>query len=310
LLIDRTASYAETSQFLDGSEIMLTVSSASALITANALNSATFDANKASERISTGKRINRASDDPSGLVRALTIKSDIGSYTKALDNINAGTEAMDKIATALASIYDVLTEMKSLAYSAQLDSATDSDMEAYQQSFIDYLSDITTLSDQVTVAGDGVMDGTVTSVTIQVGISTSSTRDFDYVDTSTDTLLIDDLDFATTTYDSSVSGYYATFQTYASDAYDAIDAAMETVAGYISTIASAQIVLDVNTEFVNSMIKNNSISYGKIMDADYAKETANLASAQVRQSSAAAMLAQSNSMTKDIVNYLLKSYSA
>ena len=46
------------------------------------------------------------------------------------------------------------------------------------------------------------------------------------------------------------------------------------------------------------------------MDADYAKETANLASAQVRQSSAAAMMAQSNSMTKDIVNYLLKSYSA
>ena len=289
---------------------MLTVSSASALLAANALNSATFDANKASERISTGKRINRASDDPSGLIRALTIKSDIGSYTKALDNINAGTEAMDKIATALASIYDVLTEMKSLAYSAQLESATDSDMEAYQQSFIDYLSDITTLSDQVTVAGDGVMDGNVTSVTIQVGISTSSTRDFKYVDTGTDTLLIDDLDFATTTYNSTISTNYADFQDYASDAYDAIDAAMETVAGYISTIASAQIVLDVNNEFVNSMIKNNSISYGKIMNADYAKETANLASAQVRQSSSAAMLAQSNSMTKDIVNYLLKSYSA
>jgi flagellin len=85
---------------------------------------------------------------------------------------------------------------------------------------------------------------------------------------------------------------------------------MEDVAGFITTIASAQIVLDVNTEFVNSMIKNNSIAYGKIMDADYAKETANLASAQVRQSSAAAMMAQSNSMTKDIVNYLLKSYSA
>lgn len=289
---------------------MITVSSASALITANALNSATYDANKAAERISTGFRINRASDDPSGLVRALSIKADIGSYTKALDNISAGTEAMDKISTALASIYDVLTEMKSLASSAQLSDATDSDMEAYQQSFIDYLSDITTLSDQVTVAGDTVMDGTVTSVTIQVGISSTSTRDFDYVDTTTATLGIDSLDFATETYDTTVSGYYATFQSYASDAYDAIDTAMETVAGYISTIASAQIVLDVNTEFVNSMIKNNSISYGKIMDADIAKETANLASAQVRQNSAAAMMSQSNSMTKEIVNYLLKSYTA
>lgn len=283
---------------------MISVSSASALITANALNSATFDANKAAERISTGKRINRPSDDPSGLIRALTMKSDIGSYTKALDNISAGTEAMDKIATALSSIYDVLTEMKSLAYSAQMSTATDAEVAAYQQSFIDYLSDITTLSDQVTVAGDSVMDGSVTSVTIQVGISTSSTRDFDYVDTSTDTLGLDSLDFSGST-------VYTTSNvtTPASEAYTAVDTAMETVSGYIATIASAQKVLDVNNDFVNSMIKNYSIAYGKIMDSDIAKETANLASAQVRQSSAAAMLAQSNSMTKDIVDYLLKSYA-
>jgi flagellin len=281
---------------------MITVSSASALITANALNSATFDANKAAERISTGKRINRASDDPSGLIRALTMKSDIGSYTKALENINAGTEAMDKIATALASIYDVLIEMKSLAYSAQMSTATDEEVTAYQQSFKDYLSDVTTLSEQVSVAGESVMDGSVDSVTIQVGIATSSTRDFDYVDTSTSTLGLTGLSFATTAYTSS------TVDSYAALAYTAVDSAMDTVSGYIATIASAQTVLDVNTDFVNSMIKNNSIAYGKIMDSDIAKETANLASAQVRQSSAAAMMAQSNSMTKDIVNYLLKSY--
>jgi flagellin len=275
---------------------MITVSSASALISANALNSATFDANKAAERISTGKRINRASDDPSGLVRALTIKADIGSYTKALDNINAGTEAMDKIATALASIYEILTEMKSLTSSAQLNSATDDDVAAYQASFTDYLSDITTLSDQVSVAGNPVMDGTTDKVTIQVGIAT--TREFYYVDTSLTTLGLDSADLSIETSADALT------------AYTDVDDAMEIVAGYISTIASAQIVLDINTDFVNSMIKNNSISYGKIMDADYAKETANLASAQVRQSSSAAMLAQSNSMTKDIVNYLLKSYSA
>ena len=282
---------------------MITVSSASALITANALNSATFDANKASERISTGRRINTSSDDPSGLVRSLRIKADIGSYTKALGNINAGIEAMDKIATSLASIYEVLTEMKSLSYSARMSTATDAEIAAYQQSFIDYLSDITTLSDQVTVAGDAVMDGSVTSITIQVGISTSSTRDFDYVDTSTDILGLDSLNFAGSTVYTS-----ADVSTHAAAAYSAVDTAMETVSGYIATIASAQIVLDVNTDFVNSMIKNNSIAYGKIMDSDIAKETANLASAQVRQSSAAAMMAQSNSMTKDIVNYLLKSY--
>jgi flagellin len=184
-----------------------------------------------------------------------------------------------------------------------MSTATDEEVAAYQQSFIDYLSDITTLSDQVTVAGDSVMDGSVTSVTIQVGISTSSTRDFDYVDTSTSNLDLTGLSFAgSTVYTSS------NVDTYAALAYTAVDTAMDTVSGYIATIASAQTVLDINNDFVNSMIKNNSIAYGKIMDSDMAKETANLASAQVRQSSAAAMMAQSNSMTKDIVNYLLKSY--
>jgi flagellin len=183
-----------------------------------------------------------------------------------------------------------------LTSSAQLNSATDDDVAAYQASFTDYLSDITTLSDQVSVAGDPVMDGTTDKVTIQVGIAT--TREFNYVDTSLTTLGLDSADLSIETSADALT------------AYTDVDDAMEIVAGYISTIASAQIVLDINTDFVNSMIKNNSISYGKIMDADYAKETANLASAQVRQSSSAAMLAQSNSMTKDIVNYLLKSYSA
>jgi flagellin len=279
---------------------MFTVSSASALISANALNTATYDANKASERISTGKRINRASDDPSGLVRALTLKSDIAAYTKAMDNISDGVEAMDKIATTLTSIYEILTEMRTLADLAI--SETDSDtIAAYRNDFDKYVSDIDTLSDQVIVAGAGVMDGTPDDMTIQVGTSTTSTRTFDYVNTSTSNLTIYGLDFAdtTVTFDSDL----------ASDAVDDVDVAITMVEGFIATIAASQRVLDINTDFVNSMIKNNSIAYGKIMDANIAQETANMASAQIRQTSAAAMLAQSNSMNKEIVTYLLRGYS-
>lgn len=279
---------------------MFVISSASALISANALNSATFDANKASERISTGKRINRASDDPSGLVRAMALKADISSYTKALDNINEGVSAMDKIATTLASIYDILTEMRSLADSAI--SETDADtITSYRDDFDQYVSDIGTLSDQVTVAGAGVMDGTPSSVTIQVGISTTSTRTFDYVNTSASTLTVSGLDFADTseTYSDAI----------ATAAVSAVDTALDTVESYIATIAAQQRVLDINTDFVNSMIKNESIAYGKIMDANIARETADMAAAQIRQTSAAAMLAQSNSMNKDIVLYLLKGYN-
>lgn len=281
-------------------DFMFTVSSASALISANALNSATYDANKASERISTGKRINRASDDPSGLIRAMTLKADIGSYTKALDNINGGIQAMDKVATALASIYDILTEMRTMADSAIIETDADT-IAAYRYNFDKYVSDIGTLSDQVTVAGAGVMDGTPSSVTIQVGTSTTSIRTFDYVDTSASTLTVSALGFADTTvpYTNNI----------ATAAVSAVDVALDTIEGYISTIAANQKVLDINTDYVNSMIKNESIAYGKIMDANLAEETANMAAAQIRQTSAAAMLAQSNTMNKDIVTYLLRVYT-
>jgi flagellin len=231
----------------------------------------------------------------------MTLKSDIASYTKALDNINGGIEAMDKIASTLASIYDILTEMRTLADSAisETDSAT---IAAYRDNFDQYVSDIGTLSDQVTVAGAGVMDGTPSTVTIQVGPSTTSTRTFDYVNTSASTLTVSGLDFA----DTSVT--YS--DTIATAAVSAVDTALDTVESYIATIAASQKVLDINTDFVNSMIKNESIAYGKIMDANIAQETANMASAQIRQTSAAAMLAQSNTMNKDIVTYLLRGYNS
>ena len=281
---------------------MYVISSASALISANALNSATFDANQASERISTGKRINRASDDPTGLIRAMTLRSNIGSYTTALDNINEGIEAMDKIASTLASIYDTLTEMRTLADASISETDTDT-LAAYKANFISYLSDIDTYSDQVTVAGAAVMDGSPTEVTIQVGPSVSDTRTFDYVDTSTDELGIDSASI-----EMSNSSYLNTAAR-ATLAVTAIDSALDIVEGYIATVAASQKVLDINTDFANSMIKNYSIAYGKIMDANIAEETAKLASAQIRQTSAAAMLAQSNSMSKDIVTYLLRNYT-
>ena len=281
---------------------MFVISSASALISANALNSATFDANQASERISTGKRINRASDDPTGLIRAMTLRSNIGSYTTALDNINEGIEAMDKIASTLASIYDTLTEMRTLADASISETDTDT-LAAYKANFISYLSDIDTYSDQVTVAGAAVMDGSPTEVTIQVGPSVSDTRTFDYVDTSTDELGIDSASIQMS------NSSYLNTAARATLAVTAIDSALDIVEGYIATVAASQKVLDINTDFANSMIKNYSIAYGKIMDANIAEETAKLASAQIRQTSAAAMLAQSNSMSKDIVTYLLRNYT-
>jgi len=276
---------------------MINISSASALISANALNSATFDANRASERISTTLRINRASDDPVGMVKAMKLKTDITSFTKAMDNINSGIEIVDNVETTLTSIYDVLAEMKTLADLAVTETDTDT-LAAYQVDIESYLSDISNLIEQVTLDGSTIMDGD-TSMTIQVGINSTDTRTFTFDDVTTSTLGVDDVDIS----DGNITSTDAT------DAVSAISAAMSTVTDSISNIAASQNSLDISASFANAMSTHKSIAYGKIMDADIAKETSNLAAAQVRQNASAAMLAQSNSMNKEIVTYLLRGFT-
>jgi len=276
---------------------MINISSASALISANALNSATFDANRASERISTTLRINRASDDPVGMVKAMKLKTDITSFTKAMDNINSGIEIVDNVETTLTSIYDVLAEMKTLADLAVTETDTDT-LAAYQVDIESYLSDISNLIEQVTLDGSTIMDGD-TSMTIQVGINSTDTRTFTFDDVTTSTLGVDDVDIS----DGNITSTDAT------DAVSAISAAMSTVTDSISNIASSQNSLDISASFANAMSTHKTIAYGKIMDADIAKETSNLAAAQVRQNASAAMLAQSNSMNKEIVTYLLRGFT-
>jgi flagellin-like hook-associated protein FlgL len=56
-------------------------------------------------------------------------------------------------------------------------------------------------------------------------------------------------------------------------------------------------------------IQNKQNEYGNIMNADLAKEATNLAAAQIRQSSAAAMVAQGNLMNRELIGYLLKPYT-
>ena len=253
---------------------MISSSNTSSLVYANALNSANAQAAKSSERISTTLKINRASDDPAGLVKAMGFKTQIGSYTRVLDNI---------------SNTNIIDNMSALALKATTE--TDSTvLSAYQTSFSNYRDEITNLIADVTVDGSSVMDGSTTTISAQVGIDAGDTRSFTMIDASTSTLGISSLDIS--------SG--------AAAAITALSTASDTVDSYISTMGAYGNIMDIRTSFTNSMITNKTTAYNNLMNADTAKETANLAVAQIRQTAASAMLAQANSINKDVVSYLLK----
>lgn len=145
-----------------------------ALTSALALKQANNDATTASERIASGLRINSAKDDPAGIGQANRLKAQIASYAKATENINSGIAIVQKIDSSLSQISDILISMRDLASSSS-SGATSSDTRSSNQTQLgSYRDDINTISNTTTWNGQSVMNGSLSSLSIQSGIDSRS----------------------------------------------------------------------------------------------------------------------------------------
>jgi flagellin len=257
-----------------------------------AFNKATSDANRATQRISTGLRVNSAADDPTGIAKASVLSAQISSFATAQSNIVEGVALLQNVDTSLGSIGSILTNMRTLAVSAagETDSTT---RAAYQSSFDSYVADISSIVSRTQWKGNSVLDGTTSQVSIQTGIYANQTKTIDLPTVSSANLGIDSVDLSTST---------AT----ASAAIASLDSAIGINSGQRTRIGSYLNSMSINTSWNESTKTNLTKAYTSIMSADQAAETANLAAAQIKQTGSSAMLAQANQMNKDLVKYLLR----
>jgi flagellin len=262
---------------------------------ASALNKANIDAGKAQQRISTSQQINSAQDDPAGYARAVKLKSYIGSYSKAIDNINQGVSLVQSVDSSLSQVSEILTKMRELAVTAAGENNATT-RATYQTTFSSYLTDLTNIVGRTKFNGSSVMDGTTTSVDVQTGIDATQTKTMTFSDMSSTGLGIAAIDLSTST-------------TTASTGITTLDTAISTATSYMTTIGAYEDSLSFSSDLNNQNIQNNQKQYDSIMSADLAKEATNLAAAQIRQSSAAAMVAQGNLMNRELVGYLLRPYT-
>jgi len=276
---------------------MINTDFSNSYIAASALNKANADAATSQQRISTSQKINSAQDDPAGYARAIKLKSYIGSYSKAIDNINSGVTLVQSVDSSLSQVSEILTKMRELAVQAAGEN-NDSTRATYQTTFSSYLTDLTNVVSQTTYNGSSVMDGTTTSVNVQTGIESGSTKTLTFSNMSSGEsgLNISGIDLGTST--SSASSGIST-----------LDSAITTATNYMTTIGAYEDSLSFSSDLNNQNIQNKQVEYSSIMSADLAQEATNLAAAQIRQSSAAAMVAQGNLMNRELVGYLLRAYT-
>lgn len=265
---------------------------------AYALKNANAAVLSASERISTGLRVNRASDDPVGMMVANRIKTQFSSVVKAMDNVYQGVAMTEIVDSSLSSIVDVLANMRQTAVAAQSSTAASTDIAGYQNAMDAYVEQIDTLVGNAVWNGSSLMTSSSSTVNIQAGANTADVISIGLTKTNTTTLFGSYLSSGTLTISSTTA---------AATAVNGIDAALNTVNAYQSYMGAMANVMTSQSDALTNLNLNYSKAYGNIMNADMAQETVKLASAQIQRDAATAMLSQGNSMNKELVNYLLKS---
>ena len=151
-----------------------------ALTAGNALSRANVERASASERLSTGLRLNSGADDPASIGIAARFKARISSYTKAIENINNGIAMVQTADTALGSISTILTSMRTLALSSATGTTLAATRTDNQTTLSTYRTEINSLANGAKWNGSSLLNGAISKVLIQSGIDSGSTTELTF----------------------------------------------------------------------------------------------------------------------------------
>ena len=237
---------------------------------------------KAMEQLSTGKRINSAADDAAGLSISNKMTAQIRGLNQAVRNANDGISMLQTAEGALNEVTNMLQRMRELAVQSVNGTNSAADRTALDDEYTQLSSEITRISDKTTWNGTALIGADKGNFTLQMGPSSSDTLVATTVDVD-----------AATGVSSVIAGGVAT-TTSAAKAIDDVDAAISTVDSFRSSLGAMVNRLNYAVDNLTNVSTNTAASRSRIMDADYAATTTELARTQIIQQAATAMLAQAN----------------
>ena len=237
------------------------------------------------QRLSSGLRINSAKDDAAGLAIADRMNAQIKGINVSVRNANDGISLAQTAEGALSVVTDVLQRMRELAVQAQNGSNGTTDRANLDTEYQQLSSEITRIAAQTKFNGTAIVGASAGAQTFQIGANNG------------DTLTI------TTSTVTTVAGGLTTSAA-ASTAVAALDTALDTIttsrATYGAMINRFQFAIN-NLQVTG---ENQNAARGRIMDADFASETANLARSQILQQAGTAMVAQANQLPNQVLSLL------
>ena len=249
------------------------------------------------QRLSSGLRVNSAKDDAAGLAIAERMSTQVRGMNVAIRNANDGISLAQTAEGALGKVGDSLQRMRELAVQARNSTNSDDDKDSLNKEYQALASEIGRVLGGTAFNGKTILGADAGALDFQVGANTTA----DDLITVTTTDMTGD---ATIT---AVTG--GTIDNSADTAalkvvIDDIDTALDTVNSKRADFGAAQNRFDAVISNLQVSVENQSAARSRIMDADFAAETANLSRAQILQQAGTAMVAQANQLPQTVLKLL------
>ena len=248
------------------------------------------------QQLSTGKRINRASDDAAGLAIRETMTAQITGLNTAIRNANDGISLLQTADGALSETSSLLQRMRELAVLAVNDTYSSTQKSAMSSEYVALSSQInqiaanTQFNGMDLLTGSGGVGGGTGSFVFQIGANTTQTMAVAIV---SQTLSLFGLQGTTIATAASATSNIAL-----------LDTALTTLNTQRSTIGAAVNRLSHALDNLANVAANATESRSKVEDTDYATATSDLARQQIIAQAATAILAQANQQPQYVLSLL------
>jgi flagellin len=257
------------------------------------------------QRLSSGLRVNSAKDDAAGLAIAERMNAQVRGSQVAIRNANDGISLAQTAEGALSKVGDALQRMRELAVQSRNATNTNADKDSLDKEFGELAKEIQRVLGGTTFNGKAVLASDSGTQTFQVGANTTANDRIDIVTSNmtTETTITtvagtDNTGAGRAVIDNTAAG--ATIDTVITN----IDLALDKVNGERATLGASQNRFDAVISNLQVAVENQSASRSRIMDADFAQETANLSRAQILQQAGNTMVAQANQLPQQVLALL------
>jgi len=271
---------------------------ASLLVQRN-LNTATNDMATLMEHLSTGLKVNRSSDNPSGMALSNNMRKQISSIAVAKTNSQTGVSMLQTTDGDLKSIQTNISTMKNLILQAKTGTISQAERDSLNATYQNALSEVTRIATSSNYSGIKLLDGTNSgagAIVLQVDINNNADHKID-VSGSFTSATAASLGIGGTDISSVVNATAA--ESLMQTAYDNITIQKSKVGGFVSRLNSNITRLNVKSE-------NLQASDSLIRDTDVATDTALLTKKQILQQTSATLIQQANSSLSLILTLIAR----